>query len=489
MAAPGRRPLSLALAYGLAAVPLARGQYYKLEDVPIPDAFSLDAQYLFHVYNEQDSPVKGDQKPTIEFRQLMVKKSGEEAPTQPYKSVEVSLIPYDNFWSLVQPQGFCTTVDDVKEHRAEECCRLKLTKPRGKEIWQVGARVEIAPFEAASRTVSFPIASSGKYLLTFTNCGSFSKGVLTGAVVVRHAHGYLPAPEYFTMKLYGFLAFVYAGLAAAWFFAAFLKAPPTGLFYIQKGISIVVVFGLLETLVSYVQYQDWNSTGLRRDVLFVTSLMFYTLKYVMAWRLVLMAALGAGIVSVDLNAKNTALFFVVSTIFLAQACTWKLIMSYRHSHALDTTFLLLITGPGVLIYMGMFSWSFFGLSTSLANVLERKQEELATIFTQVQLVLGAGAIMAGFVMFLQVLDIAQGGALLSWEYQWLSIDGAPHFAFALTLIGMMKVWWPSPDGWKFGYMLQVDSDEAEADNELGKNNKVRAEAIGCAEPADAPDEE
>lgn len=471
---------------------MAQAQVFKFEDMPVPATFSLSTHYMFFVYAPQDAPQSKDQVASVEFRGLTAKPLPGTVVPKDYQSVEVSLLPFDMFWSLVNKDKFCSSADDVRNSRTTEAGKLMLTKPRGQSLREIGANIEQVPFEGAGqpKTVSYQIKKTGAYILTYTNCGNFSTATISGSLAVKNAYGYLPANEFNTMRLFGWLTVAYVLLMLV-YFGALVRHWKT-LFYIQKGIASIMLLCVIECFATWVEYNDWNKNGERGDLYFVVSLLFYTLKYVLSWRLLLLSSLGAGVVLQDLDTKTSVLFFVASTLFMVQSCLWKLLISYRYSHALETGFLMMVTLPGVIIYAGMFFWTFLSLSTILTRIEEQKQDDLAKTFGRVRSVLIGGLILATMVLFLQLVDISYG-SIFQWEYQWFSVDGAPQFAFMVVLTLMMWVWWPNEDSWKFGYMVQVDQQDGENeavntavdDPELsrghGKMNAVAPDQIGACE--------
>lgn len=483
----GSSMLRLLLALG-AWARLAQAQIFRFQETPVPATFSLSTHYMFYVYAKEDAP-KSDPgaAASVEFRQLTSKKSGNAEPPRSYKSVEVSLLPFEMFWTLVNKEKFCSSTEDVRRKKADEWGRLMLTKPKGKTLAEVGASIQPVPFPASGgavpKTVAFPIKKTGVYILTFTNCGNFSEATVSGSLAVKNVYGYLPANEFYTMRLFGWLTVLYVLIFMISFGA--MVRHYKALFYIQKGIASITFLCVVECAATWMQYKDWNENGERRDIFFVASLLFYTLKYVLSWRLILLSSLGAGVVLQDLDTKTSIIFFAASTLFMVQSCLWKLLISYRYSHALETGFLMIVTIPGVLIYTGMFMWTFFSLSNLLVRIEEQKQDMLVKTFRRVQKVLIGGLVLSTFVLLLQVVDISYGG-IFPWEYQWFSVDGAPQFAFLLVLCLMMWVWWPNEDSWKFGYMVQVDqNDDEEVMDPSGersqKSTSVAPEQIGVGE--------
>jgi len=463
---------TVVLLLALAAQPV-QAQIYQLEQAPVPAPFSLTTHYVFYV----NAQAIGAQA-SVEFRQLAAHKTpnGQQPPSG-YKSLEVSILPFDKFWDLVNKEQFCSSA-----------FHLMLREPELLPLSEIGVRTQEIPLGSVAETTVFPIKESGKYLLMLSNCGNYSEATLAGSVAVRSAHGYLPTYEANAMRIAGWYTVIYTAIFVAWTGAMvrYFKS----LFYIQKGIFAIILTCVLEALFTWLDHQDWNANGNRRDSLFLSSLVFYTLKYVLSWRLMLLAALGAGVVFEDLDLKTSVVFFIASFLFMIQSCTWRLIMSFRHSHALDSTLLLLVTFPGILIYAGMFGWSFMLLSSMVTRVTEQKQEELAAIFRKVKVILIVGFVLSTINASVQVVDIAK--TLFSWEHAWLAVDGSPQLSFLGVLVAMMVVWRPSESSWKFGYQVHTDvAEEEDADVDhiqldaskpkAEKANMVAPEAIGAPE--------
>mmetsp|Transcript_55944 Transcript_55944/g.154915 ORF Transcript_55944/g.154915 Transcript_55944/m.154915 type:complete len:520 (-) Transcript_55944:15-1574(-) len=439
--------------------PPGQAQVFKFENIPVPGMYSLSTHYMFYVYSSEDSPVRGG-KPKVAFRGLSSSVTKGRPPTT-YKAIQVSILPYDRFWGLVNKDKFCSTSEDVRNEAAVEEWQLMLQKPRGvKDLAALGVRTHTVPVPGGSaESASFPIPRTGRYILTYTNCGNFSSLALSGSVAVSNTYGYLPANEYFTLHFFGWVTVAYLLVLLVWIaaMAPHLKS----LFYIQKGIAIITAIALLEGLASWIQYRDWNTTGYRSDVYFVASVLLYTLKYVLSFRLILLAALGAGVVLQDLDGWTSAKFFVVSVLFMMQQCIWKLIMSYRFSHALDKRFLMAAILPGILMYLLVYAWTFCSLGALGERLEQQKQEESLVAFSRVRLVLAFGSLLSLLILLLQVADIAYD-SIFSWQHQWIPVEGAPHLAFVMVLIAMMVVWWPSQDSWKFAYSLHMDQEPERA---------------------------
>mmetsp|Transcript_120569 Transcript_120569/g.336404 ORF Transcript_120569/g.336404 Transcript_120569/m.336404 type:complete len:520 (+) Transcript_120569:50-1609(+) len=441
---------------------LAQAQVFRFQNTPVPATYSLSTHYLFYVYSSNDAPTKGTPKMT--FRKLSSRVTGNRKAPHSYRSIQVSILPYDRFWDLVNKDTFCSTANDVRNNHAMEVSQLMLQKPQDvKSLASIGAQTITVPLPkaAAGEDRSFPIPSTGRYILTYSNCGNFSDVVVSGSVAVSNTYGYLPANEYYTMHFFGWLTVTYALVLAVWL-ASVLRYFKS-LFYIQKVVAGIVLLASCEALIAWLMYKDWNATGERRDIFFLVNLVLYTLKYVFSWRLILMASLGAGVVLEDVDFWTSVKFMTASLLFMIQQCVWKFIMSYRWSQNLDAAFLLYVTLPGAIVYAGIFVWTFLALASLIAQLEEEKQEHSAAAFVKTRRVIVFSLLLSSLVLALQVADVASG-SLFSWERQWVSVDGAPGIAFLLVLLPMMAIWWPSEDSWKFSYMVQDQEPENGGEN-------------------------
>merc|ERR1719335_1143934 len=134
------------------------------------------------------------------------------------------------------------------------------------------------------------IRRTGVYILVFSNCGDFADASVTSDIVVKNSYGFLPGNEYHKLPFYGWLLCIYLGCAAIWTFfsARWWKE----LLSIHHCISAVILFGLCESLLWYILYQQWNATGAPNEPLRVLAILASALKSVYTYMLVLVAALG-----------------------------------------------------------------------------------------------------------------------------------------------------------------------------------------------------
>lgn len=178
-----------------------------------------------------------------------------------------------------------------------------LCKEKDQLLLKKPAHADGSEFDVHSAVVGFGssplkdvtkiVRMTGVYILVFSNCGEFLDGTITGTIIVKNAYGFLPGNEYHKLPFYGWLLLIYVALAVAWMVQTlrFWKE----LFNIQNCITAVIFLGLVEALLWYTFFNDWNSTGVRGKMLFIFSILSSVVKSIFSYMLVLVAGLGWGV--------------------------------------------------------------------------------------------------------------------------------------------------------------------------------------------------
>jgi len=433
------------------AVGVARAQVFSFDSMPFPPSYTMSTHYIFYVEASE-----GSEKPYAEFRQLGARATqpGQATKLDSYQSVQVALLPYDLFWNLVDEERFCSNADDVTAMIADKPSQFLLAKKGGSLVQTVNSEGS----SSSRQVVRLPLNKTGTYILAYSNCGIFTNATVSGSFAVKNPFGYLPANEYTTMQFYGWLTVFYIGVNIVWL--ATLVRYFKNLFYVQSTLGYITFLALLEALATWVQYKDWNNTGVRRDPLVLATLLCSTLKHVVSWRLMLMAALGSGMTFQEMETSTAVKFFLVSVCLMLQQCIWKMVLCFRYSYALSAGFLVANALPGILVYAVLFAWSFSALSGILRHLEQMQQIEAKAVFRKARTILVVALLLCTAVSVVQLLDCAYT-TLFSWRFQWLPTDGLPGLLFLFILLAMLCVWAPTQESWKFSYMPAGGLDAGE----------------------------
>jgi len=437
---------------------LVSAQVVPLDKVPVPEVFTMSTHYLFYVYAKDESlDASTGEQPRVEFQGLSLKPVPGKAATaglKKYAGVQVVLLPYDHFWTIVKKDRFCATGDDVLAKKASQPGTLLLQKFSAADP-SAGVHTISYVEGGLPQDVSVPIQSTGRYILAISNCGNISEATISGKIAVRNAHGFLPGNEYYAMTFFAVMTALYAIMNIAW--VGILVRHLKDLTFIQVSIAGILFTAFLDSGLAWVEYKVLNETGLRSNALSMGRLLFYTLKLVMGWRLVIVAAMGSGIIFEDLSRTAAVKYFFVSTIFMLQQCLWKMIMSFRYSHLLSNSFLIGSIFPGAVVYAAMFGWVFASLSTLLASLEEKGLSDALKAFKASRTGMLVALAMASFVTLMEIIDCASG-SMFPWSLQWFTAEGASTLVFLLLLALFMLIWMPSKDSWKVSYQQASGAD-------------------------------
>merc|ERR1712113_328016 len=274
----------------------------------------------------------------------------------------------------------------------------------------------------------------------------------------KNAYGFLPGNEYHKMPFYGWLLLVYVALAVAWMVLSLRWWREV--FNIQNCISAVIFFGLIEAFLWYVFFNDWNVTGVRGKVLFILSILSSVVKSIFSYMLVLVAALGWGVTRPFLDRQVILKIQILSSCYIILDFIREVVLSFRHSHSLSLTFVLLCLLPVSLLNGAIFYWVFTALSSLMETLKERRQSAKLLLFQRLWKILIAALAVATLTLLFQIFNLSRS-ITARWKYQWLLTDGVSHGLFLFVLVAMMYLWAPHKYSQRYAYSTQVDSGENE----------------------------
>eukprot|EP00930_Biecheleria_cincta_P082835 TRINITY_DN72487_c0_g1_i1.p1 TRINITY_DN72487_c0_g1~~TRINITY_DN72487_c0_g1_i1.p1 ORF type:complete len:508 (+),score=83.71 TRINITY_DN72487_c0_g1_i1:122-1645(+) len=460
----------------LVLLELAAAQIYTFEKVALPDSKSLHTLYAFYVYSHQEAPERTLGQPFVKFHNLLAtpKVASDRDKYPNYGSVQLSILPYRSFWTLINPDKFCTSEEDVSKGLAKRADVLLTQKPANQDDADVNLYSHSVSFTSATDQ-QLPVHSTGVYILVFSNCGEFSSGEVDGSVIVKNAYGFLPGNEYHKMPFYGWLSMVYTCMAMVWMCMSLRYWRE--LFHLQYCIAAVIFLGLMEAFLQWIFFMDWNDSGVRGRFIFILAILSSVVKSIFSYMLVLVASLGWGVTRPYLDQQ---------TIFKVQALTFFYIvldfvresaLSFRHSHSLSIAFVMLCLLPVALLNGIIFYWIFTALSSLMDTLAERKQLEKLAVFQRLWKILVAALSLASFSLLFQLFDLSRSISI-RWHYQWFFADGVSHILFCIVLGAIMYLWAPHTNSQRFAYKPVDGGEKPEDDTKASKSQDVWVDEAG-----------
>lgn len=440
-----------------------RGQIYSFEEVPVPEGKSLHTMYAFYVYSHQDAPEKSlGHEPFVKFHSLYLKGIKEPQGKPEYEGVQLSILPYKDFWSLINKDKFCSTEADARDGLTAKQDQLLLRKPASTTYSDVNVYMHTVKFATeqkphGDKDTQVVVRATGVYILVYSNCGELTDAAVVGSVVVKNAYGFLPGNEYHKLPFYGWLSLAYSLAGAFWMFQSLRHWRE--LFHIQYCVAAVIFLGLVEAFLWWIFFNDWNRTGLRGRFLFIMAILSSVVKSVFSYMLVLVASLGWGVTRPYLDHRTIMKVQAVSFLYIVLDFIRESVLSFRHSHSLSLSFVLLCLLPVALLNGAIFYWIFTALSSLIENLRDRRQSEKLSLFERLWRILVLALSVASLTLLFQIFDLSRSISI-RWHYQWFFADGVSHILFLFVLAAMMYLWAPHTNSQRYAYShADGDSDD------------------------------
>mmetsp|Transcript_79646 Transcript_79646/g.258129 ORF Transcript_79646/g.258129 Transcript_79646/m.258129 type:complete len:484 (-) Transcript_79646:269-1720(-) len=436
----------------LACCTRVHAQIYELSEVNMPGKFTLQTHYYFFITSSSDASAGGGEGrlggATVNFKDLRVTPKDNE-PSAPlasklagYSSVQVSLIPLNKFWNIIDSDQFC---DGNKLH-------FKGGEKHDEVVtFNVGA-------DAASHTADLKL--SGPYALTITNCGDLTGLAITGSVEVKNPWGFLPATEFNKKAFFAGVAVFYAITALVWTAVALQWWKQ--LYAIQKVLTATVWICVVESVTGWAELETWNSGGggSGPSSLFLMTTLAFTWKAVAMFEMLMFSPQKGAVEDISLKGHAALLAFMVAVF------NFKVVLAFRNCHNIQMERVCLNAVPVVMIFATLVAWTQSNLGAAIEMLEEQKDQKKMAMYQKLRIVAGVGALGAGLCGALQILDPTVADHKL-WGYHFLPSEGAFQILFAVLLSTCMVICLPSQDAQSYDYAVaQVEGETIGAPNSV-----------------------
>lgn len=216
-----------------------------------------------------------------------------------------------------------------------------------------------------SKTIS--ITKTGMYNVYFIFCDPALKGlVIEGKTVWKNPTGYLPGRMAPLMNFYGLISLAFVILGIFWFsqYARFWRE----VLPLQNCITAVITLGMFEMALWYLEYAEFNKTGVRPMGITFWAVTFSTIKRTVARLIILLVSMGYGVVRPTLGGISSKVQMLGVTFFLAS----EVLESVENLGAvsdLSGNARLFLVLPVAMLDAFFILWIF----TSLSKTLEKLQ--------------------------------------------------------------------------------------------------------------------
>ena len=424
----------------------------------VPERKSLSLIYAFFLSAPGTTPNKTKTLPFVVFKNLKAtSKSGSQTDAQlaGYAGLQWHLIRYEDMWKLVDTGKMCATAEDVTRGDSDAVDHLIVHKVPGQSSNNVyGYQVNIGQESAPQKMT---MLQHGVYFLVFSNCGSFDQAVVSGQVVVKNSHGYLPANEYGKMPFYAIMTAVTVVVFLIWSLICIRWWKV--LFNIHLSIGSLCFVAILESIAWFVYLFSWNEGGAESVALFSISIFLSVSRNTLSYMLILSACLGWGVTKPLLDGGTICRMVSLSVVYISLNVVREVVLADRHTQSVPVPFVILCLLPVSCMNGGIFYWIFAALSNLMETLEAQGQSAKLGLFQKLWWVLVLAIAFAFVVLLAQIFIIANDSS--SWQYQWLVTDFAPQAGFLFVLLCVMYLWCPNEDTQRFAYSAQLEGENDE----------------------------
>jgi len=433
-------------------------QLFELEDFKVPERKSLSLIYAFFLSAPGTTPNKTKTLPFVVFKNLKATSKSDsqtDAQLAGYAGLQLHLIRYEDMWKLVDTGRMCATADDVTRGDSDAVDHLIVHKVPGQSSNNVyGYQVSIGQESAPQKMT---MLQHGVYFLVFSNCGNFDQAVVSGQVVVKNSHGYLPANEYGKMPFYAIMTAVTVVVFLIWSLICIRWWKV--LFNIHLSIGSLCFVAILESIAWFVYLFSWNEGGAESVALFSISIFLSVSRNTLSYMLILSACLGWGVTKPLLDGGTICRMVCLSVVYISLNVVREVVLADRHTQSVPVPFVILCLLPVSCMNGGIFYWIFAALSNLMETLEAQGQSAKLGLFQKLWWVLVLAIAFAFVVLLAQIFIIANDSS--SWQYQWLVTDFAPQAGFLFVLLCVMYLWCPNEDTQRFAYSAQLEGENDE----------------------------
>jgi hypothetical protein len=308
------------------------------------------------------------------------------------------------------------------------------------------------------------VERTGLYLTLVAGCDPRTGTVqVNGAVSWVNPFGYLPGEQFWCMPFFGWASAAYLLAACLWFLA--LAAHWRDLLAVHASISGLLLLGAVEVLFKHLYYERFNVQGVPNTALLVAGVSLNCAKRTLSRALVLVVAMGWGIVrpSLGFAAYKVAVFSAVYGLFsLAE----HLVDNLSRAAAPPLAEYLLMVPLAALDAAFLF-WIFRSLLRTIIRLDQRGQTAKLALYRSFERVLALSAALSVLMSVLNVYAVISGWLVGHWYDNW-TFKAGWHALYFFLLAAMMVLWRPSQHSRKYAYRSQVPRvDAPDEDGEFG----------------------
>ncbi|XP_057455047.1 uncharacterized protein LOC130746437 [Lotus japonicus] len=321
------------------------------------------------------------------------------------------------------------------------------------------------PFEtddevAVLPTKSIQITKTGMYNLYFIHCDTRLKDLaVEGKTVWKNPSGYLPGRMAPMKIFYQFMSFAFVLLGLFWFYqyVRFWKE----VFPLQNCITLVITLGMFEMTLWYFDYAEFSETGIRPTGITIWAVTFGTVKRTVARLIILIVAMGYGVVRPTLGGLTSKVIMLGGTFFVASEVL-ELVEHVGAISDLSGKAKLFLVLPSAVLDVFFILWIFTSLSATLTKLQARRMMIKLDMYRKFTNALAVAVIVSvGWICY--ELHFKSNDVYNErWQNAWIIPAFWQVLSYSLLCV-ICALWAPSQNSTRYAYRGDDGSDEFDRD--------------------------
>lgn len=302
---------------------------------------------------------------------------------------------------------------------------------------------------------SIPITGTGMYNLYFIHCDPNLKELtVEGKTIWKNPTGYLPGRMAPLMNFYGFMSFAFVILGVFWFsqYARFWRE----VLPLQNCITLVITLGMFEMALWYFDYAEFNETGIRPVGITVWAVTFGTIKRTVARLIILMVAMGYGVVRPTLGGISSKVIMLGLTFFLASEVL-ELVENAGAVSDLSGKARLFLVLPVGLLDAFFILWIFSSLSATLSKLQARRMMVKLDIYRKFTNALAVAVIVSVGWLCYELYFKSKDVYNELWQNAWVIPAFWQVLSFSLLCV-ICALWAPSQSSMRYAYSSETGDE-------------------------------
>lgn len=317
------------------------------------------------------------------------------------------------------------------------------------------------------------IDKPGVYVVFFAVCDENASPIkLRGEIDSIDPYGYLPGDVFGNLPFYGSLSLIYVLIGIVW--ALVCAYYRNEMMSIQYWISAVLTLGMLETTSFFVYYLEWNDTGMPSVFLMLSSLVLGVTKRALSRVVVLLVALGYGIVRPTLGEEMVRVLYLGMAYFcLSLVYCLSIAIPTTVKAAGDPAYDLLSLAAFMLagIDTTFYIWIVSSINNLLQSLAARRQGSKYLLYRNFRSVL--------FVSMFFTLAWAAYSITLAYKNDWRTrwtADALWELTYLAVFVAISILWGPSRNILRYAHSIELT--QLENDEEYQHSNAIEMEGGG-----------